>query len=85
MSMDDCGVINSSSDQEKVSWTWADQISTYRFWGILIFYFLSGLGMGIFNIIYPVKFVTDTNQYSVFIAVMTVSALLSLYPAWHSI
>ena len=28
----------------KATWTWADQISTYRFWGLLAFYTLSSVG-----------------------------------------
>lgn len=30
-------------------WTWADQISTYRFWGLLIFYFLSTISLGVLS------------------------------------
>ncbi len=30
-----------ASSQKVSSWTWADQISTYRFWGIILFYVFS--------------------------------------------
>jgi hypothetical protein len=38
-------VNSTTAADQKPTWTWADLLSTYRFWGLLLFYVLAGAGM----------------------------------------
>jgi len=38
---------------ERPSWTWADLVSTYRFWGLLLFFVFSGLASNSLSIFTP--------------------------------
>lgn len=71
------------------SWTWADQISTYRFWGLLIFYFLSTICVGILSS-FMALFLTRTlglefKDVGITLAVMSIASLFGFYIAWGAI
>lgn len=38
----------------KIAWTWADQISSYKFWGILLFYIFSLIPNIVINLSFPI-------------------------------
>ncbi len=44
---------NETVSSNQVSWTWADQISSYRFWGLFLFYLLLIIPNIILNVSYP--------------------------------
>lgn len=73
-----------------ITWTWADQISSYRFWGLLLFYILS---IGVYSSLYPVIInyfynsnfgiqIYDNNLFSV---VRPVGVLIGFLLAWIAI
>jgi hypothetical protein len=71
---------------EKPAWTWADQISTYRFWGILLFFFFSALSLGILTTFLPIL-LRETldlplSQGGVPSAVLAVGGVFGFYLAW---
>ena len=71
-----------SPGQEKTPWTWADQISTYRFWGILAFYFFSLIGAGLYHIFLTTEFLPDMEHFPIYSGILRIGSILCIYPAW---
>jgi hypothetical protein len=46
-------VVSLPLSSERPSWTWADLVSTYRFWGLLLFFVFSGLASSSLSISAP--------------------------------
>jgi len=65
-------------------WTWADQISTYRFWGLLWFYLFSAMSLGILTVFLPVSFRAGTaeRQSALAITSIGVGGLFGFYLGW---
>ena len=70
----------------QTSWTWADQISTYRFWGLLIFYLLSLITVSTLSSFLPIFLKGETGtQYTeigIIFVLMAAGGLLGFYLAW---
>lgn len=63
-------------------WTWADQLSTYRFWGLAALYFLSLAGYELTST-FLTKTIAIAAQYSAFHMLSFIGgAVLAIYPAW---
>ena len=71
---------------KQISWTWADQISTYRFWGIFLFYFWSGISLGVLTMYLSVFLSSSLDmriqQAGIFYSVIGISGLFGLYLGW---
>jgi hypothetical protein len=75
--------------QGKPAWTWADQVSTYRFWGLLVFFFWSAVSLGILTTFLGVSWRETLGlpmgQSSIALAVLAVASLLGLCLAWAAV
>ena len=75
-----------TSGQEKPAWTWADQVSTYRFWGLLIFFYWSAVSLGILTSFLSMLLSQALNlpaaQLSVLFSVLAIGGLFGLCLAW---
>ncbi len=79
--------MDTQSDKPATSaWTWADQISTYRFWGILVFFFASTLSLSAltaFLIIYlEGAFGLPASKSAILLSILAIGGLLGFYIAW---
>jgi hypothetical protein len=66
------------------AWTWADQISTYTFWGLLLFFVLSSVGIGAVRSFLPL-FLQDRYSLvepTLFYSLMGLSQFAGFYAAW---
>jgi MFS family permease len=74
------------SGDTRPSWTWADQLSTYRFWGLLIFYVLSVFVVNyLLNILQLIVFDrigASEAQKGLLIGVRAIGSLFGFYLAW---
>ena len=67
-------------------WTWADQLSTYRFWGLCVFYVLSVIGVN--YLLSTVQWVVldqmgvEIDQMGDLVIVRAIGSLFGLYLAW---
>ena len=67
------------------SWTWADQISTYRYWAVAVFGALSALGMrafGIAAVALSNELGMSRDLVALGNALLTLGLLLGFYVAW---
>jgi MFS family permease len=75
-----------AEQQDKLAWTWADQISTYRFWGILVFFFASTLSLTaltsflIFYLETTIKL--PVSQSAITLSLLAIGGLLGFYITW---
>lgn len=77
----------SDSQQKESSWTWADIISTYRFWGLAIFFVLAVALVDFLANNFVVRMLTTTKGYSannmtIFYLVLAVSQIYGFFLAW---
>jgi len=77
---------NQPSTDTQVSWTWADQISTYRFWGLLVFYFLSAVCVTSLSTFLSL-FLTDElglqfRDVGIVFTVIAIAGLFGFYVVW---
>lgn len=71
--------------QTHPGWTWADQISTYRFWGLLLFYLFSTTSLGILFSFLPVLYQAGRADRSAIIlaeSFIGVGGLFGFYLGW---
>ena len=77
---------NPQSDDNPVSWTWADLISTYRFWGLLAFYLLSMASSAMLSSYLPMFLVNEVGRnyadVGMRIGLMSVGGIFGFYVAW---
>lgn len=73
------------SQDNPTSWTWAEQISTYRFWGLLLFYLLSAMSTAMLTGFLPLVLENEREKAGLLIAVIAVSSLPGLYLAWAAV
>ena len=76
-------------EKKDSSWTWADQLSSYRFWGLLAFYVLTFIGSGAFNYLFLFKLMREAaskgsyfSDSSTFSYLVFMGSIPSLYLAW---
>jgi len=70
------------------SWTWADQISTYRFWGLLVFFISSNVCAFLINT-FGIYYLTEelkisSSESSTIIGIKTFGALLGFFVAYFA-
>lgn len=71
-----------SSCRAASHWTWADQLSTYRFWGLAAFYFLSLVAYALTNA-FLLRTIAAAAQYTaVCMIALLGGAVFAIYPAW---
>lgn len=66
-------------------WTWADFMSTYRFWALLVFYMVSSTSFFLYSTFVPLFRASQGLSYSeigVLFGLRNFSGLLALYLAW---
>lgn len=73
---------------ERPSWTWADLVSTYRFWGLAAFFVFSGLAST--SPIYAISILRDryglsVNDVGAFLSMRTASLVPAFFVAWAAI
>jgi len=74
-----------SQVQTQPVWTWADQISTYRFWGLLLLYLLSAMSLVALSNFLPVYFQTEVAKRSAILlaeSLIGIGGLLGFYIGW---
>jgi len=69
------------------AWTWAEQISTYRFWGLVLCYLLSLIGSTLLSTFLPIFLrdqidLTIGTETGLLAVLMGVGGLFGLYLAW---
>jgi len=70
------------SEKSRVSWTWADQLSTYRFWGLLLFYTLSITGANFVFVGLPL--ILNRQHTTLIFTTSTLAGLCGFFLAWAS-
>jgi len=77
---------NQPSIDTRASWTWADQISTYRFWGLLIFYLLSAVSVTILSTFLAIFLKEEAGmkytKVGILFVLMGIGGLFGFYLAW---
>jgi hypothetical protein len=75
--------------QERPAWTWADQVSTYRFWGLLIFFYGSAVSLSILTsflgLLLNQALDLPVAQTGVTLAVLAAGGLFGFYLAWATV
>jgi hypothetical protein len=71
-----------------VNWTWADLVSTYRFWGLFLFYVLGSFSFSFYTTAFPVLRAMqnlDMPQLSAALTVRNYSGFAAMYLAWLTV
>jgi predicted MFS family arabinose efflux permease len=71
-----------------VSWTWADQISSYKFWGIFLFFILlmiPGLTLGLAFPMFYEDFGMSASQIGTALSIKTFAGFGGLWLAWFMV
>ena len=80
---------STTAAENKPAWTWADLLSTYRFWGLSLFYLLAGAGMRFLLSSAAYYLMRQYNlrptDYSGFYSMSLVCVPLGFYLAWVAI
>lgn len=76
-----------ASPQKDTSWTWADIVSTYRFWGLVFFYILAVAVVEYLFNSYSLRTVTATRGYTannmtIYYLVLAVAQIYGFFLAW---
>lgn len=74
-----------SPSEVNPSWTWADQISSYRYWGLLAFYSLSIVGGSSIFMTFPILVAErglSATQVAVLASSIQVGGLFGFFLAW---
>lgn len=73
----------------RVSWTWADHISTYRFWGLLIYYLLSLGSFAMFSSFLALylnnSIGIEISEIGVVNALIALGGIYGFYLAWVTV
>ena len=70
------------------AWTWAEQVSTYRFWGLFLFFllFFTIQVLSSHSILFLSGYADlDTEQISVFVALLSSSGFAGIWFAWFAV
>lgn len=82
-------MINHLSSDKPVSWTWADHISTYRFWGLMIFYLFSLASVTMLTSFLALflnnSIGIDVSEIGVISVLITIGGIYGLYLAWATV
>jgi hypothetical protein len=82
-------VNSTTAADQKPTWTWADLLSTYRFWGLLLLYLLAGAGVRILLSTTAYYFMRQHNlglrNYSALYSMSLLCVPFGFYLAWAGI
>jgi hypothetical protein len=74
-----------ASDKSEPVWTWADQISTYRFWGLALFAMFAGAGLAVFHMVQMFVLMSDRNLRGLAPFFEALGGLYGFYLAWATL
>jgi hypothetical protein len=76
------------NESNEISWTWADQISTYRFWGILLFFLFMLIPNGILGYtfsIFSVQYHLSSSEIGTLMAIKNFAGFGGFFLAWFMV